>query len=152
MTFWWRRAPRTVALVEVEDGARGVGEDLHLDVPRVDDGLLEVERRVAEGRVGLALRGLEGIAQGRRLSTRLPRPPPHSALTKTGNDVRGGRLQKVEVGGRRRTLEGGSPAARASRSPLLPVRCSTSAGGPMKVMPLAAQASASGSREEAVAG
>ena len=42
-------------------------------------------------------------------------------------------------------LRVGSPAARAAAIALalLPVRCSTSAGGLMKVMPLAAQASAS---------
>ncbi len=39
---------RAVALEEVDDVAVRVGEDLHLDVARVDDGLLEEHRRVAE--------------------------------------------------------------------------------------------------------
>ncbi len=73
---------RAVALVEVEHGAGGVGEHLHLDVTGVADRLLEVERRVAEGRVGLALGGLErhhGGWPGRRpgaCRARLPRRPP----------------------------------------------------------------------------
>ena len=61
---------RAVALVEVDDLAGAVGEHLHLDVPRVDHGLLEVERRVAEGRLGLALGGLERVAQALAASRR----------------------------------------------------------------------------------
>ena len=69
---------RAVALVEVHDLAGAVREHLDLDVPRVDDGLLEVERRVAEGGLGLALGGLERRRAGAsRVSTRrMPRPPP----------------------------------------------------------------------------
>ena len=40
---------RAVALEQVHDVPGAVGEDLHLDVPRVDHGLLEDHRRVAEG-------------------------------------------------------------------------------------------------------
>ena len=57
---------RAVALVEVDDAALGagaVGEDLHLDVARVDDGLLDEDRRVAEGALGLAHAGLDRLAQ-----------------------------------------------------------------------------------------
>ncbi len=61
---------RAVALVEVDDLAGAVGEHLDLDVPRVDHGLLEVERRVAEGGLGLALGGLERVAQALAASRR----------------------------------------------------------------------------------
>ena len=50
---------RAVALEEVDHVARAVGEDLHLDVPRVDDGLLDEHGRVAEGALGLAHAGLD---------------------------------------------------------------------------------------------
>ena len=39
---------RAVALAEVHDVARGVGEHLDLDVPRLDDGALEDQSSVAE--------------------------------------------------------------------------------------------------------
>ena len=56
-----------VALVEVHDSARGVGEDLHLDVPRVDHGALQEHRRVAERGLRLAHGGRDGLAQLPRL-------------------------------------------------------------------------------------
>ena len=92
---------RAVALVEVDDLAGAVGEHLDLDVPRVDHGLLEVERRVAEGRLGLALGGLERVAQALgRLD------PAHAAAAATADrldedgeaDLVGRRRQGVEVG------------------------------------------------------
>ena len=101
---------RAVALEEVQHGAGGVGEHLHLDVPRVDHGLLEVERRVAEGGVGLALGRLERLAQRRRVVD-----AAHAAPAAAGDGLdehreadalgRGGQL--VEVGGRRGAVEGG---------------------------------------------
>ena len=54
---------RAVPLEEVHDVALAVGEDLHLDVPRPQDGLLEEHGGVAEGGVRLAHRCLEGAAQ-----------------------------------------------------------------------------------------
>ena len=140
---------RAVALEEVQHGAGGVGEHLHLDVPRVDHRLLEVERRVAERGVGLALGRLERLAQRRGVVD-----PAHAAPAAAGDgldehreaDALGRRGQGVEVGRRaRRCARVGSPAARAAvmARDLLPVRCSAEAGGPMKVIPLASQASAS---------
>jgi hypothetical protein len=92
---------RAVALVEVDHLARAVGEDLHLDVARVDHRLLEVEGRVAEGRLGLTLGRLERVAQGL-----LGLDPPHTAsaaardrLDEDGEADLGGRgLEGVEVG------------------------------------------------------
>ena len=54
---------RAVALEEVHHLARAVGQDLHLDVARVDDRLLDEHGRVAEGALGLAHAGLDRLAQ-----------------------------------------------------------------------------------------
>ena len=50
---------RAVTLEEVDDVALLVGEDLHFDVPGVDDGLLEEDRRIAEGRFRFACCGFD---------------------------------------------------------------------------------------------
>ena len=77
---------------------------------------------------------------------RMPRPPPPAtALTKTGNPISSApatRASRSADGGVDRSV--GMPAARAASSArtLLPASSSTSAGGPMKVMPAAAQARA----------
>ena len=73
---------RAVALVEVDDVAVAVGQDLHLDVPRPLDQLLEEQRAVAERRLGLALRSARTPPPSRRRPrprasrARRRRPPP----------------------------------------------------------------------------
>jgi hypothetical protein len=77
---------------------------------------------------------------------RMPRPPPPAtALTKTGNPISWAASSRVG------TSEDGAvdfrvgmPAALAAASAvtLLPASSSTSAGGPMKVMPASAHAAA----------
>jgi hypothetical protein len=99
-----------VPLEEVQDAPGAVGEDLDLDVPRVDDGLLEEEGRVAERRLGLALGRLE----------RLPKPvravdATHTAAAAAGDrldeegvaDPVGGLGERVQVGRRVDTAQGG---------------------------------------------
>ena len=54
---------RAVALEEVDHVALGVGEDLHLDVPRVDHGLLDEHGRVAERALGLAHAGVDRVLE-----------------------------------------------------------------------------------------
>ena len=73
---------RAVALVEVDDVALGVGEDLHLDVAGVDHRLLEEHRGVAERGLGLAHGRVDGVAQvlgplapGACHARHRPRPP-----------------------------------------------------------------------------
>lgn len=99
---------RAVALVEVDDVALAVGEDLHLDVAGLDDGLLQEDGRVAEGRGGLTRGGLDGFPElGGVLD------PAHTAPATTGDglhedgetDLVGGRDQLVHVGGGRRGAE-----------------------------------------------
>ncbi len=57
---------RALALAEMDDGAVVIAEDLELDVARALDVLLDVDVADAERRLGLALRGLERLAQLRR--------------------------------------------------------------------------------------
>ena len=58
---------RALALAEVHDGAVVIAEHLELDVARVLDVFLDVDVADAEGRFGLALGGLERLAQLARL-------------------------------------------------------------------------------------
>ena len=51
--FWWRRWSEQSPLAQVDDGAVGVGEHLHLDVAGAADESLEIDAAVAEGRRGL---------------------------------------------------------------------------------------------------
>ena len=73
---------RAVALEEVDHVARAVGEDLHLDVARVHDGLLDEDGRVAEGALGLAHAGLDRLAQVRRVVD-----APHAAAAAAGDGL-----------------------------------------------------------------
>ena len=52
-----------LALAEVDDVVVGVGEDLDLDVPRLGDGALEVDGRVAEGGAGLGARRAQRLRE-----------------------------------------------------------------------------------------
>ena len=52
---------RAVAFTQVADVAEAVGDDLELDVARGLQVALEVDRVVAEGRLGLAAGGLDGL-------------------------------------------------------------------------------------------
>ena len=139
--------------------ARRVGEDLHLDVPGADHRLLEEDGGVAECRLGLAHAGLERLAQVLPAldATHAAAPAPGDGL---GEDrepdafCRG--HEHVDVGARSALRSVGRPAFLAAPRlrALLPVRCSTLAGGPTKVIPWAG---ALGSEvgvlgEEAVAG
>ena len=59
---------RAVALEEVDHVARRVARQLHLDVARIEDQLLEVELAVAEGGLRLGRGGGEGAGQLVRLA------------------------------------------------------------------------------------
>ena len=71
---------RALAIAQHERAAAPVAEHLHLDVMRVDDGLLEVQPRVAERGAGLRRGGVEEPLELVRMLARgacpaLPRPP-----------------------------------------------------------------------------
>ncbi len=87
----------------------------------------------------------------RSSTLRMPRPPPPAtALTKRGVSPSSSRSDSAAATSASTSVEGstearvGTPAALAAAiaRALLPVRVSTSALGPMNVMPAAAQASA----------
>ena len=78
---------RAVALVEVDDVAVGVGQDLDLDVAGPGDEPLDEQRAVAEGGLRLAPAALEGLGHllGTGARRACPRPPPPAAaLSITG--------------------------------------------------------------------
>src|SRR5512139_1834726 len=52
---------RALALAEAHHGPVAIGEELHLDVPRIGDGLLEVDVGVAEGHRADPLDPLEDL-------------------------------------------------------------------------------------------
>jgi hypothetical protein len=99
---------RAVALEQVDRLPGGIGQDLHLDVPRPHDRLLDEHRGVAEGAVGLAHRGLE---RGPQLLAGVDPTHPAAAaardrLGEHGEaDLVGTGQQRLDVGGRRRRLE-----------------------------------------------
>ena len=86
---------RAVPLEEVDHVAVAVGEDLDLDVPRVDDGLLDEHRGVAEGALGLPHAGLDRLAQRLGLVD-----PAHAAAAAAGD-----RLDEQRVGQVARRLD-----------------------------------------------
>jgi len=110
-------------------------------VARLDDGLLDEDRRVAEGALGLAHAGLHGLAEV--LGVRARRVDAAHAAAAAARD----RLDEQRVG----QLVGsmlasvGTPAALAAAiaRALLPVSSSTSTLGPTKVIPALTHASAS---------
>jgi hypothetical protein len=72
----------TVALVEMDYVAVGIGQNLHLDVTGVDHRLLQENSRVAEGRPRLAASGFDRLGQCGRVGD-LPQP----AAAATGNSL-----------------------------------------------------------------
>ena len=97
-----------VPFEQVDDVALTVGQDLHLDVPRVQHGLFEVDRRVAERRLGLAAGGFDRLGQSLGFGH-----PPHPAPATSGHrldeqrelHVRGGGDELVHRGRRRRRVK-----------------------------------------------
>ena len=87
----------------MEHRAGVIGQYLDLDVPWVDHGLLEIECRIAECRIRLALSRLERVPQRCRVID-----PAHPSTATAGDgldedreaDLLGRCLQLVEIGGR----------------------------------------------------
>ena len=69
-----------VSLVEVDHVAVGVGQDLNLDVARVDHRLFEVDHRISERRFSFPAGRLDGFGQCVGLAD-----PPHPAPAAAGN-------------------------------------------------------------------
>ena len=81
---------RAVPLVQVDHVARGVGQDLHLDVPRADHRLLEEHgrRRRTPTRPRASPASIASRSSPRLAHPAHPRPPPPAtALTNTGKPI-----------------------------------------------------------------
>ena len=81
---------RAVTLEEVDHVALGVGEDLHLDVPRLRDRLLDEHGRVAEGALALAHADLDRLAQVGRVVH-----PAHAAAATAGDRLHEQRVAEL---------------------------------------------------------
>jgi hypothetical protein len=81
---------RALALAEVNDVAVMIAEDLDLDVARVLDVLLEIDVADAERGFRLALRGLERLAQLRRLAD-----DAHAAAAAAGDGLDDDRVAEL---------------------------------------------------------
>ncbi len=100
-----------VPLVEMDDVALAVGEDLHLDVAGLDDGLLQEHRGVAERGGGLAGRCLDGLPQlgGVLHPAHAPAAAARDRLHEHGEaDFIGGAHEFVDVVGGRGGAEDGN--------------------------------------------
>ena len=73
---------RAFPLEQVDGPAVVVGQDLELDVARLLDAFLEIDRVVAEGRSGLAPAGFEG-----RFETVVVRDDPHALAAAAGRGL-----------------------------------------------------------------
>ena len=147
MTFWCRRWTEQSRSNRWITLPCAVGEDLHLDVARVDHGLLDEGGRVAEGALGLAHAASTDSRSVLGSSTRrMPRPPPPAtALTKTGKPIVLGAAtsasRSADGGGRLQRRDAGR-LGRRERPDLVAGQLEHVGGGPMKVIPASAQASA----------
>ncbi len=107
-----------VAFEQVHHVAVGVGQDLHLDVARVEHRLLEVQRRVTERGLGLAAGGLDGLGQRGEIGD-----APHAAAAAAGHRLdeqrklhrRGGRHQFIDRRRRRRRVQHRQPGGAGRR-------------------------------------
>ena len=120
----------------------GVGEDLHLDVARVDHGLLQEHgrRRRTPTRPRASRPRSRRAARRAPATRRIPRPPPPAtALTNTGKPMSVGRGdQRVDVGRRFRRVQHRAPRPPGPRRPrgtCCRSGAARSAGGPTNVMP-----------------
>src|SRR5260370_10888470 len=126
---------RALALVQVDDAALRVAEDLHLDVARRLEIALDVDLGAAEGALRAPRGGREragelaGAGHLRHADAAAARGRPEAGASATGWGLRG-------------TI--GTPAAAMRRraSGLSPMARIASADGPMKVRPACTQASA----------
>src|SRR5208283_5015981 len=136
---------RTFTLAEINRIPMLVAENLHLDVARVGDELLQVHLVVAEGALSLAARVLVSGAQlTGSLTIRIPLPPPPAAaFSITGYPICSANLSVASMS-KLRSEPGtnGTPARfMFCRARVLePINSIDSGVGPMNLRPASAQA------------
>ena len=89
-TFWWRRCSEQSRSPRCTHVAEAVGDHLHLDVPRLAEVALHIDRVVAERGLGLGAGRRERPRQAPSAlsATFMPRPPPPAAaLISTGKPI-----------------------------------------------------------------
>ena len=137
---------RAIALEQMDGVALGVGEDLHLDVPRASYGLLNERSRVAECAFCLAHGRSQGFPKHLRVidSTHTAAAAPAAALTNTGKPISSAPATSSSMFAEGGVDEGGNASSLGClrARTLLPASSRTPAGGPMKMMPASAQARA----------
>ncbi len=137
---------RALALAEREHAAQPVAEHLDLDVARRHERLLEVQRAVAEGGLGLGpgrrVRRLELAPAARRAACPCRRRPRRPSAGRGSRARRPPRARRRAPRRPRCRARAGTSAARISAfaRALSPIRSITSAGGPTKTRSLSAQA------------
>ncbi len=137
-----------VPFEEVHHIAVGVGQDLHLDVTRVDDGLLKVQRRVTERGLGFAGRRPRSLRAAPAAVGDAPHAAPAAARHRLDEQRelhrRAAAISSSTDADGADEFSTGNPAARAAAiaRDLLPVSSRISALGPTNVMPAAAHAAA----------
>jgi len=138
-----------IALAEMHDVARRVGEHLDLDVPRFDDGPLEDQPSVAERLRSLGGRAAQRAGQRVRICD-----PAHAAAATASRSLDHDRkadarslgdqhalvLRVAVVAGHDRIAGRGHPAG--ARGPWSPIASIAVAGGPTKISPAACTAAA----------
>ena len=139
---------RALALAEVDDVAVRIGEHLHLDVPGILEIALDVDGRVGEVRLPLALGGLERArdAVGALDELEPLPPPPEAALSAIGQPISlpiSIAWSAVSTGS---VVPGtmGTPAAciAVRAAVFFPISSMASAGGPIHVSPASSTARA----------
>ena len=140
---------RAVALAEMHAFAVAVAQHLDLDVARRAEILLEVDRVVAEGGLGLGAGQREGLGRlvGGCSTTFMPRPPPPAtALISTGQPIllaqRHDLLERSDRPGRARHQRQAELLGGLLGDDLVAHHADVLGVGPMKVKPCASTASA----------
>ena len=139
---------RAIALVQVDDVAVVVAENLHFDVLGAGNVFFEEDGGIAEGAAGFVWASSSRRARSAALcTTRMPRPPPpKAALMMRGKPISCGDLQRfAAVGdGLLRAGQGGHAEflGQGAGGGFVAHHVEHSGRGPTKVMPASAQARA----------
>ncbi len=143
-----------VALEEMHHRAVMVGGDLHLDMAGERTSRSSSSRSSPKAALASRARRGDGLRHvARRFTTRMPLPPPPAeAFTSSGKPTPAAAATRAASSPVSASKPGttGTPAATARRFAAIfePMAATTSAGGPTKAMPAAAQAAGKSGRSD----